>query len=312
MITDTDCTPRVTYPERRSGLRLNRSEHCFSLVDQIGAQKMKLNQSAALIWELCDGERSVSEITMSLSNIYEVPLAKMLDDVVATLGAFDASDAMRYRLRQYVWRSSSESSRIQYLRISDGMLGLLEQFRALVFDGLRVERVTASDIDLGRAGLERAKANSVSQSTQPKSGVLKFNHLYDHPKYSVLLARIEAGVREIVTDIETTLTVSLCAAYQPGGRMGWHTNDDNPGRRVYCTWAETDRSNFFRYEDPDNNAINTDWESRGWTIKTFYLPPKPDQLWHCIQANSLRLAIGFAEAQFTRVNRLPAVATNVA
>jgi len=46
------------------------------------------NETAALIWRLCDGQRTVSEITASLSEAYPEAAAGMASDVEETLQQF--------------------------------------------------------------------------------------------------------------------------------------------------------------------------------------------------------------------------------
>ena len=86
--------------------------------------------------------------------------------------------------------------------------------------------------------------------------------------------------------------------------MGWHTNEDKPGLRIYCTWAEKAGTNYFRYRDPDSGEIVTLPETQGWTVKSFYIPPRPRQLWHCLYAGSRRIAIGFADFEFQRIDQI--------
>jgi len=49
----------------------------------------KFNQTASLIWQLCDGEHSVAEITQLLSDAYPEAVDSIPDDVAATLEQFE-------------------------------------------------------------------------------------------------------------------------------------------------------------------------------------------------------------------------------
>jgi hypothetical protein len=79
--------------------------------------------------------------------------------------------------------------------------------------------------------------------------------------------------------------------YPPTGYMGWHTNSNRPGKRLYITWSDGDSS--FRFlqdnevqEDPDN--VNSP------TIREFDIPEPPDKFWHCVRSeNANRLSFGF-------------------
>lgn len=82
------------------------------------------------------------------------------------------------------------------------------------------------------------------------------------------------------------------AVYPPGGGLGWHTNSENPGRRVYCIWAEENQACFFRAYDQANETIETLHEPSGWSIRSFVIPEPPEALWHCVSAGSHRFALG--------------------
>ncbi len=78
--------------------------------------------------------------------------------------------------------------------------------------------------------------------------------------------------------------------YPPGGFMGWHTNSNNPGRRVYATHADVGGKSFFRYKG--KNGIVTDWDKQGWQIRLFEI--KADELfWHCVYSGTNRYSFGF-------------------
>ncbi|MGQ0551675.1 MAG: HPr-rel-A system PqqD family peptide chaperone [Planctomycetota bacterium] len=62
----------------------------FALHDPATGQVHFLNESAALIWELCDGTRTVSDITQEVARLYARPVelvASDVDRVVAELRA---------------------------------------------------------------------------------------------------------------------------------------------------------------------------------------------------------------------------------
>lgn len=86
--------------------------------------------------------------------------------------------------------------------------------------------------------------------------------------------------------------------YPKGGYMGWHTNSDVPGLRVYMVYSPEEKSSYFKYvdrTDPDQPKIITDWDDKGWTIRAFYPSGLPmNYLWHCVAAiDAPRISFGY-------------------
>ena len=54
-----------------------------------------LNPSAALVWQLCDGETSVGQLATDIAEEYELVRNEVLDQVAAVIAEFDALDLVR-------------------------------------------------------------------------------------------------------------------------------------------------------------------------------------------------------------------------
>lgn len=85
--------------------------------------------------------------------------------------------------------------------------------------------------------------------------------------------------------------------YPETGYMGWHTNSDSPGLRVYIAYSE-DGSSQFKWvdrSDPENPKVVVSQDQPGWNIRTFYVSLLPeDFLWHCVEtSNTPRISFGF-------------------
>ena len=80
--------------------------------------------------------------------------------------------------------------------------------------------------------------------------------------------------------------------YQPGGRCGWHTNSNSPGKRIYFTWTEEDNKSFFKYLDNETDQIITKYDKKGWHINEFIIP-KEGVFWHYVGSETCRKSIGF-------------------
>lgn len=79
--------------------------------------------------------------------------------------------------------------------------------------------------------------------------------------------------------------------YPPRGYMGWHTNSNVQGFRLYCSHAEEPGASFFRYQDPESLKIETLWDEEGWNFRCFRTDLKP--LWHCVYSETDRISFGY-------------------
>lgn len=81
----------------------------------------------------------------------------------------------------------------------------------------------------------------------------------------------------------------------PSSISPWHTNHWFPGKRRYYVWNNVSGS-FFRYRDITTGEIITDYESAGWTRRTFEFPDEQHDvtkmLWHCVFATDIRVVFG--------------------
>jgi hypothetical protein len=73
--------------------------------------------------------------------------------------------------------------------------------------------------------------------------------------------------------------------YPPGGFMDWHTNSDNPGKRLYASWSETGDSGMRWFRDGE---VVDDPDQPGWNVRIFNTPQ-----WHMVYANCWRFSVGW-------------------
>lgn len=86
------------------------------------------------------------------------------------------------------------------------------------------------------------------------------------------------------------LSISGRFHYPPGGFMGWHTNSNMEGWRVYATRCEEDNKSYFRYYK--NGKTITEWEQKGWNFRAFEVK-KGNLYWHCVYTDADRYSFGF-------------------
>ena len=77
--------------------------------------------------------------------------------------------------------------------------------------------------------------------------------------------------------------------YGANSCMGWHTNSDMPGDRIYYTF--TLGKAVFRYIDENGDVVD-DIDNNGWTVRRFPVRKDP-LLWHTIWAEKIRFSFGF-------------------
>lgn len=71
--------------------------------------------------------------------------------------------------------------------------------------------------------------------------------------------------------------------------MGWHTNSNMEGMRVYATKVKEGKKSFFRYFT--NNKLYTEWEEEGWNFRAFKVD-KNNLYWHCVYSETDRYSFG--------------------
>jgi hypothetical protein len=88
---------------------------------------------------------------------------------------------------------------------------------------------------------------------------------------------------------------SGCHWFPPSGYMGWHSNADVGGYRVYCVYASEDKKSFFRIRDPKTKEVLTQWDKKGWNFRMFLCNnTTPDNYaWHSIYSDTNRISVGF-------------------
>jgi hypothetical protein len=276
---DTDTGITLTWPDERT-LCLNRHAH--------------------MVWSLCDGRRSISDLIGLIVSAYpeEIGIGDHVQSILEKLRQSDAVTLLPGDLvAPEVFESVFGPEIVSFHSSSAELIWWLEQIRTFVF-GVLQPFATADgdvrDIDLGEEGLQDAKrknadtARSIGQCT-----TTQYTGLFDSKSFRAAVAGVTGELERLIPRNGERFRVSGRAYYPAGGGMGWHSNASAPALRVYCTWAETERTNFFRYEDPRNGDLVTLWEPPGWTLKAFRIPPEPYKLWHCVGAGSRRLSLGF-------------------
>lgn len=89
------------------------------------------------------------------------------------------------------------------------------------------------------------------------------------------------------------LTMSGASYYTRNCYMGWHTNRDQPGVRIYCNWAlHGGKSGLHYFHYGHDITRQTSYDKSGWNFRMFdtgYFHP----FWHAVWSQTRRISIGF-------------------
>ncbi len=87
--------PDDSLPVRDKTHKIRRLPCCLYLENNVGKTLIKLNESSSLIWSLCTGELSVSEIINLLQESYPEAGDVIAKDVYRVLDEFIAEDIVK-------------------------------------------------------------------------------------------------------------------------------------------------------------------------------------------------------------------------
>ena len=87
----------MSKPHRNPDYRLEAIDGELLLFHPEKAKIMYCNETASLIWQLCDGERTTQEIIGLLADTFPGAAAAIPDDVESTLKEFHQHGAIEFR-----------------------------------------------------------------------------------------------------------------------------------------------------------------------------------------------------------------------
>jgi hypothetical protein len=139
-----------------------------------------------------------------------------------------------------------------------------------------------STIALGNCSFDSFNTMPLPKSDSP------FGYFTDGSTYCKLDSKlIELG--NVCQTLGASENTNLLV-YGSNSCMGWHTNSDLPGDRIYYTF--TTGTALFRYLD-SNGRIVDDWDNiNAWTVRKFSVQQQKP-LWHTIWTEKIRFSFGF-------------------
>ncbi|MGA5132424.1 Nif11-like leader peptide family natural product precursor [Streptomyces olivoreticuli] len=152
-----------------------------------------------------------------------------------------------------------------------------------------------------KATAEPARLNGSGLPVNRGFHLVNLDEHVTHPGYGDYLAAKNRVVTALERVFGGEVRFSGSLWYPPSGYRLWHTNEDQPGWRMYV--IDTDRpfgdpaqSSFFRYMNPRTQEVVTLPESPR-TVRFFRIEQDPEKLfWHCIvnPTDRHRWSFGFA------------------
>ncbi len=88
--------PESTKPRRKPDYRLEVIDNELLLFHPAETKILYCNESASLIWQLCDGQRTPQEITALLAAAFPEETEAIVDDVQSTLRQFSQHGAIEF------------------------------------------------------------------------------------------------------------------------------------------------------------------------------------------------------------------------
>jgi len=94
-------------------------------------------------------------------------------------------------------------------------------------------------------------------------------------------------------DCETIQVKRTATVHYPanGGYLGWHTNANDPGWRIYIVYVEKKGMSFFKYYDSEDDSVKISHDPEGFSYRIFEVP-KIGAMKHCVYTNVPRWSFG--------------------
>ena len=86
----------LNKPRRKPDYRLEAIDNELLLYHPIETKILYCNETASLIWQLCDGQRTPQEITTLLAEAFPEAADTIADDVESTLQQFSQHGAVEF------------------------------------------------------------------------------------------------------------------------------------------------------------------------------------------------------------------------
>jgi len=142
---------------------------------------------------------------------------------------------------------------------------------------------------VGETALDRLRD---AGEDRPVAGEDENTYKVGHLQFSELTAELAQVLNRILKPrARMQLFQSGRHLYPRNGYMGWHTNSNVPGFRLYLSHVEAGNLSCFRYRDPDSGKVLSDWDESGWNFRCFRTDLAP--FWHSVLSQTDRISLGY-------------------
>ena len=111
-----------------------------------------------------------------------------------------------------------------------------------------------------------------------------------HNIFDVIKNTHVQSIKEVLTSSFGTSEISGALFYPAGGFMGWHTNSNHPGTRIYISYSQQEGVNSFSYIE--NDEVVQSYDRAGFTVRKFEVN-NSNLFWHRVDAPAKRFSLGF-------------------
>ena len=291
------------YPEWVAKVELLGEPGSYSLHALQHLLTLEINDAAAAVWQMCSREYSVEEIVDIFADGYQRQPAEMSEGVLQILNDFADHKLITLWHDRYHAEALANTA-VEFHDISRPLLDALENYRHAVEDFFPQVPESPQTRFYDKKSLEMAK---IMGAACPQEKINDGMILKEQELVREHLAAINTELDQLFPSPGAPRKNSGEVLYSGNSGICWHTNEGTPGRRIYCNWSEKDNENAFIYQDPVSGEIITLHEPAGWSLKFFYIAAPPVRLWHCVRAGGKRIALGFVDKQYEKIDRLGTV-----
>lgn len=119
------------------------------------------------------------------------------------------------------------------------------------------------------------------------------------------LSNVQTSARSLMHDLTISGSSSpmLSAYYPSGGYIDWHTNSNDPGYNLICTYSSNGNS-FFEYYDLEDEEVVRVNDQVGWNYKIVYFGTGSNKMWHRAVSNCDRITFTFSNNSLSELQTL--------
>jgi len=176
------------------------------------------------------------------------------------------------------------------LEIKEKINALIEPVVLKIKSNINVRYVNNAATFINKEALKDQKKlqSSITNTADGKTNLKDFSGYLERTHLNV-----EKDLINILKGIYPSTSISMSGSfyYPDTGYMGWHTNYQEPCKRLYIVYADMAGRSFFRYQE--KRKIITDFDDQGLTIREFDIPGTKPYFWHCVGSTCNRFSFGF-------------------